>query len=207
MENLAARTDEVVYRLRMSLDPKHKLLQEDALLAARCAAGEVDAWEEIYRLHHASLVRTIAVLLGSRGSDRDLVDELTARVWYRLVEQDSRLLNRYSPDRGARLITFMRAIARDVIRRHYRSEMRRQRREQIAAGTKSVERFSGSVDRSLSEFLATLSPSERRFTNDYLLSDPVELGSCSTVEPRKSDASIWQFRRRVRVKLQRFLGH
>ncbi|MGA2030687.1 MAG: hypothetical protein ABSG68_00385 [Thermoguttaceae bacterium] len=142
------------------------------------------------------------MLRGSLG-DPNLVDEIAARVWYALVANDGELLARYSPQRGARLITFMRALAKDEICRHFRAEIRRREREVAAfrerpplAGIDSGYSASG-----LREFLATLSPQEHSFCCEVLLAEPAPGGEIS-----RSAANIWQLTHRIYKKLLRFLA-
>ena len=114
------------------------------------------AWEELHLQCHDNLVGTICCLLRGRSNDTNLADEIAARVWYALVEKDGELLLRYDPECGARLITFMRAIARDIMCRHFRSERRRSIRE-CEASREHPGHLSAQIDQvdiSLEEFLA-----------------------------------------------------
>jgi DNA-directed RNA polymerase specialized sigma24 family protein len=179
------------------IELEHQLVQ-------RCIAGEVAAWEELYNQHHQPLIRIVRVLLGDKGYDSNLVDELAAQVWYALIANDGKLLGRFDPGRGARLITFMRAIAKDTIQRHFRSKVRRLRRERIALeGTRAYHTDQAHFDVALHEFLDTLSYSEREFAEAYLLAEPAVDGSVTVVE--RSDASRWQLSRTIRLKLRKFL--
>ncbi|MHB8901514.1 MAG: hypothetical protein ACYC6Y_22410, partial [Thermoguttaceae bacterium] len=58
-------------------------------------------------------------------------------------------------------------------------------------------------DDSLSEFLGTLTETERRFTEAYLLTSR---NSDDEAPDDRSETSIWQFTRRVRVKLGKFFA-
>ena len=49
-------------------------IRADALLAQRCLAGEVAAWEQLYRQCHEPLLASIRVMLGRQSSDVSLVD-------------------------------------------------------------------------------------------------------------------------------------
>lgn len=193
-----------------SKEVNQKQIKQEKKLVDRCVRGEVAAWEELYETHHPSLLRSISGLLGTKGSDHDLVDELAAQVWYSLVDGDGKLLGRFCPKRGARLNTFIRAVARDVTSRYFRTEQRRRARELHAAQTASGGIDHGEdFDDSLSEFLGTLSENEREFTEAYLLSprDKSNHGAESGSRPSRSDASIWQFTRRIRIKLGKFFGN
>lgn len=180
-------------------------LHADGLLAKRCLAGEVSAWEELYAQCHEPLLVSTRIMLGGQSKDADLVDEIAARVWYALVAKDGELLSRYNPKRGARLVTFLRALAKDEIARHIRGEVRRRKRELSALRERPRDPMNdfGQSGDSLSEFLCTLTPHERVFCNDYLLAEP-----SSTQEPSHSTANIWQLSHRIYRKLLRFLdGH
>jgi DNA-directed RNA polymerase specialized sigma24 family protein len=179
-------------------DPR--TIQADAKLVARCSVGEVAAWEELYAQCHEPLCSSIRGLLGPL-SDPNLVDEIAARVWYALVANDGALLARYSPGRGARLITYMRALAKDEICRHFRSELRRRERELVALRNKSPQHgidLAQSVH-AMEEFLATLTPHERGFCQDFLLTEPADSPD------RFSPSSIWQLTHRIYQKLLRFV--
>ena len=178
-------------------------LEADRRLAERCVAGEVAAWEEYYAQCHEPLCVSIRVLLGRASSDPNLVDEIAARVWYALVANDGALLARYTPKRGARLITFMRTLARDEICRHFRSEIRRRQREVSALRERPRRHatYFGPAGSGLKEFLVTLSPREQSFCCEVLLAEP----PVGPEEPR-SAANIWQLTHRVYQKLLQFLG-
>lgn len=187
-----------------SSDGDKKLIKREKKLVDRCVRGDVSAWEELYENHHPALLRSIAVLLGTKKSDRNLVDELAAQVWYSLVDEDGSLLSRFCPTHGARLNTFIRAVAKDVTYRYFRTEQRRRKRELTAARAGSGGHDSDeNLDDSLSEFLGTLSESEREFTEEYLLS---MRDSNDDDGSDRSDTSVWQFTRRIRVKLGSFFG-
>jgi hypothetical protein len=91
----------------------------DSLLAKRCCAGEPAAWEQFYAQCHEPLLASIRMMLGLQSSDANLVNDIAARVWYALVENDGALLARYKPDQGTMLITFMCALAKDQIVRYF----------------------------------------------------------------------------------------
>ena len=183
--------------------PATAWIQADSELAARCVTGEVAAWEEIYAQCHDPLCTTLRHILGG-GFDATLVDEIAARVWYSLVTNDGQRLARYLPERGARLITYLRALACDELRRHYRSEIRRRRRETVfalstAQSTDADEEISSLI---IAEFLDTLTPTERCFCRELLLSkEPEEIEKCE-----RSQANIWQLTHRTYKKMMHFLG-
>jgi hypothetical protein len=171
----------------------------DARLVQRCLAGEVAAWEELYAQCHEPLLVSVRIMLNGQSKDANLVDEIAARVWYALVAKDGELLTRYNPQR-ARLVTFLRALAKDEIARHFRGEVRRRRRELLALRERPQSTGSGQSADSLSEFLCTLTPHERVFCNDYLLTEP-----SGAAEQPHSAANIWQLSHRIYRKLLRFL--
>ncbi|MCE5268547.1 MAG: hypothetical protein LLG00_11745 [Planctomycetaceae bacterium] len=174
----------------------------DYRLTARCLAGEVAAWEGLYAQCHDALCISIKVMLG-RKSDANLVDEIAARVWYRLVDKDGELLSRYSPARGARLITFMRALAKDEMCRHFRSAARRRSRESVAVQSRGrqEENEPQSLGSDLKLFLSTLTPQEHVFCREVLLGEPTTGPSDSA----RSKTNVWQLTHRVYEKLRRFL--
>ena len=182
------------------------LLKADHDLAQRCVTGEVHAWEELHEQCNGSLLATIRVLLAGRSNDPNLADEIAAQVWYGLVENDGELLLRYDPSCGARLITFMRAIARDMMCRHFRSERRRLVRESTASSERpqhhATERDQFEI--SLDEFLETLSPAERQFCGAYLLSRE-QAGDASSAN-QMTQANLWQKTHRVYRQFVRFFG-
>ena len=191
------------HRLLRVADASEVFLQADRQLVDRCLAGEVAAWEEFYSQCHDPLCTAVRIMLGRFHGDPNLVDEIAARVWYALVANDGKLLARYSPKRGARLITFMRALAKDEICRHFRSEIRRRERELSAlcerprpGGIDSGHSASG-----LTEFLSTLTTQEHDFCCEVLLAEPAPGGKTS----RSSD-NVWQLTHRLYEKLLDFLA-
>jgi hypothetical protein len=178
-------------------------LRADGLLAERCLAGEVAAWEELYGQCHEPLLVSIRIMLGGQSKDVNVVDEIAARVWYALVAKDGERLTRYDPKRGARLVTFLRALAKDEMARHFRGEIRRRKREVVAlrGRRKHHRHHAGPPADSLAEFLPTLTPREQVFCNDYLLAEP----SVAAEQPYTS-ANVWQLTHRIYQKLLRFLN-
>lgn len=183
-----------------------ELVAADYQLAQRCVAGEVAAWEELYNQSHGSLVRTVMAVLRNRNGAADLADEIAAQVWFALVANDGKLLTRYDTKYGARLITFLRTIAWDLMCRHFRSERRREAREHKASRERPQYHASDldQLDTSLEEFLMTLSPSERMFCAEFLLDQPA---SSDLTEGGMSRANLWQKTHRVYVRFRRFFSH
>lgn len=184
----------------------NQLVMADFRLAQRCVAGEVRAWEELYSQCHGSLVNTISSVLRGRSNDANLADEIAAQVWYALVAHDGELLTRYDTKYNARLITFLRTIARDLMCRHFRSERRREVRETKASGRRPRHHASelDQLEVSLDEFLASLSPSEQQFCAEFLLDQP-DTNESGRQELRA--ANVWQKTHRVYGRFRRFFSH
>jgi hypothetical protein len=105
-------------------------------------------------------------------------------------------------------ITFMRVLARDKIKCHVRSEVRRRRREVAALWQNSASRNAAheAIPDSLREFVATLPPREQKFCREFLL-QPREDGPVERLEPEiMSSANVWQQTRRLYLKTLAFLG-
>ncbi len=178
----------------------------DRQLVDRCLRGDVAAWEELYEQCHPPLVESVKILLGHGAADPHLIDEIAARIWYALVADDGKLLARFDPDRGAQLTTFLRVLAKDEVSRHFRTEQRRQERELAALRERPrhhLADFNLPVT-SLSAFLATLTPHERLFCGEHLLSVPPDSGDNRGEEP--TSAAAWQLTHRIHKKLLKFLG-
>jgi len=197
--------DELDHVAPDSPEPNVQDILADAALARRCIDGEVAAWEELYTLCHAPLLMSIEVILGVGRRDSSLVEEIAARVWYTLVENDGELLERFDASRGARMMTFLRALARDEISRHFRTERRRREREYTAFQDRPrhTDPALPGPDASLSDFLGTLTPHERGFADEHLLNRPSEPDPAA--EPPSSPSNFWQLTRRIRRKLLEFL--
>jgi len=178
-------------------------IDADGELVARCAAGEVGAWEELYDQCHVPLLRAIRCLLGQTVPDQNLIDELAARVWYALIDKDGKLLARFDKQRGARLGTFLRHVARDVTARHFRTEIRRRHRERIAGKRHETKRrATGDAEAAMAEFVDTLSPGEQAFLEQHLLGNEPADGEGAVY----SQANIWQIASRIRRKLGQFFS-
>jgi len=178
----------------------------DRRLAERCLAGEVAAWEEFYGQCHEPLLLSIEIMMGLYDPDPNLVEEIAARVWYALIANDGKLLGRYNSKRGARLITFIRTLAKTQVNRHFRAERRRRKRERAALRERPGHRVAdvGQSITSLEAFLATLTPHERNFCHEYLLDSPCQSGD--QTQPTRLGANVSQLSHRIREKLLRFVG-
>jgi DNA-directed RNA polymerase specialized sigma24 family protein len=182
----------------------------DAHLVARCLAGEVAAWEELYAQCHPRLLVFVRQRLGSGRRDPNLVDEIAARVWYALVADDGKLLERYDPERGARLITFLRTLAKGIVSGYFRSENRRRKRELLVLTGKSQDYAMDTAesDALLSEFRATLTSRESDFMGKQLLAETSDDTAAAKEQQREplSRAASWQSTHRIYRKLLTFLG-
>ena len=99
----------------------------------------------------------------------------------------------------------MRALAKDEITRHTRSELRRRKREAKALRKRPDRNPStaSELEASFAEFLVTLTPAERSFASNYLLAQSPPVGESETLDDSMS--RIWQLTSRVRKKLLSFL--
>jgi hypothetical protein len=204
LEDRTSRPPEVNAGWHSPSDPEG--VHADQLLIERCLAGEVSAWAELYNQHHTPLCASIKSLIGPGYCDPNLIDEIAARVWYALVKNDGRLLDRFDPNMNLRLGAFFRGLARIEIMQYFRAERRRHVRE-AQAGRKTVDNSSLSdwqLDAMLDEFTTTLTLGEQRFLEEYLLS--MDQKEAEADSPALSDANIWQRRHRIRSKLRAFFS-
>jgi hypothetical protein len=175
----------------------------DRQLVDRCLAGDVAAWSLLYQQTHDSLLATIRNFLGRAGHDRNLVEEIAARVWYAVVKDDFALLARFDVRRSCRLSTFLSVLAKSETRMLFRSERRRRSREQLVSRPElNDDSAAPGALATDEEFLATLSPAELTFYRDVLVapSDRRDLA-----EQGYSSENMWQLNYRVRKKLERFI--
>jgi hypothetical protein len=176
--------------------------QADRALVDRCLAGEVAAWEILYRQCHEPLLAAISSLLRADCRDSNLMDEIAARVWYSLVKNDGELLDRFDPVWNMRLSGFLRGLARLEVLQYFRAEKRRRMREaSVGRKQRDDSLFTDcQVNAMLSEFASTLTPKEQYFLDEYILSSSQDLESLSL-----TDHTIWQRRHRIRAKLLEFV--
>ena len=147
---------------------------------------------------------TIRNFLGRAGQDRNLVEEIAARVWYALVKNDFELLAKFDVRRGCRLSTFLSVLAKSETRMLFRSERRRRSREQLVSRPEldSELPIGPTAIVSDEDFLGTLSPAEKTFYLDVLVAPSDERQSA---QQGYSSENIWQLNYRVRKKLERFI--
>lgn len=173
---------------------------------ARCLKGDAAAWSIIYQRFQEPLASNVRAFLGRAGNDRNLVDEICARVWYALVRNNFELLARFDVERGVQLTTFLTLLAKTQARLLMRSERRRRTREQVASKPEAhpPDDASWSVLAD-HDFLATLSPAEQAFFQKVLVADVVSPPAAARGGEHYSRQYAWQLRHRVRRKLEDFL--
>ncbi|MBI2826666.1 MAG: hypothetical protein HYX69_18490 [Planctomycetia bacterium] len=179
----------------------------DRSLVERCLDGDHSAWNELYDEFHEPLVLSIQLLLGRSAKRQDLVDDIAAKVWFTVVDEEGKLLGRFDASRGCRLSTFLAGIARNEISGYFRAERRRAIRE--ARACRHREKSVGDshwhnllgLSSALTEFLGTLSPREREYCEGHLLAQSRQAGA------DYSAANRWQLHHRVRSKLWAFLDN
>jgi hypothetical protein len=192
----------------------------DRKLIDQALGGVAGAWDVLYHRCHQPLLTAIRAIVGPRSADPNLVDELAARVWYAVVRDQGRLLDRFDPRRECTLTTYLALLAKDEASRLFRSERRRRRREAVVAGASNDaespanSRHLGTSAITLEEFARTLTPAEKSFYDDIVLRDNGDTPDSSATganRPRIHRASEmtqsnqWQLNHRVRRKLERFL--
>jgi hypothetical protein len=179
----------------------------DRALLDRCLAGDVSAWEKLYGKWHTPLCVAIKSLVSARYCDPNLIEEIAGRVWYALLRSGGELFDQFNPALDLRLGAFLRGVARVEVMRYFRAEHRRRIREDRASQIRPRRNSplcDWQFDATLSEFTATLTPRERQFLKEHLLSRPTQ---GPTVGPAGfSYANTLQQRHRIRTKLKAFLG-
>jgi len=175
--------------------------RDDRGLIDQCLAGKAGAWDRLYDQYHDALLGMIRSLIGPK-TPAELADEIAARVWYLLVQDNGRRLDRFDPAMGRRLSSYFAALARREVSHYFRSERRRRERELRAgeAARQHIGKESPNTHVLMAEFTKTLTPKEREFLETNLLAS-VPDGD----RPVVSDANRWQLSHRVRRKLNDFL--
>lgn len=106
----------------------------DAALLERAAAGDSRAWTRLYQTHFDRLYRDVAFLAGAGGATEEIVQETFAIAWTKLAGFDGR----------SSFATWLRGIAHNLVRRHWRTKERRGRAyeklAQISDGAAPSER-------------------------------------------------------------------
>lgn len=194
-------------------------VRAERVLIDRVISGDSAAWTQLYQLCHRPLCAAIRRMMPAWPVDANLVDELAARVWYSVVKDDARLLDRFDPACDGRLTTYLTLIAKDEASRMFRSERRRRRREaRCAEGSPTSARASwdaASIRVSLAEFERTLTAAEKSLYDEIVRTPEREPGdnrqggsewSDPAQAVHRSKANLWQLRHRLRAKLIHFLA-
>ncbi|MEX2187371.1 MAG: hypothetical protein WD875_11270 [Pirellulales bacterium] len=193
----------------------------DRQLVDRALSGQPGAWDALYDRCHQPLLAAIRAIIANRAVDPNLIDELAARVWYAVVRDEGRLLDRFDPSRGCVLTTYLALLAKDEASRLFRSERRRRRRETAVATSEKKtptknQANPAAAQLTLAEFAATLTPAEKTFYEEITVagSQPkngqddkngTEKANGAAQSNGRSQANEWQLNHRVRRKLERFL--
>jgi DNA-directed RNA polymerase specialized sigma24 family protein len=169
------------------------------LLVARCLAGDEDAWTDLYRRYHASLLRYVEHLLWPRPDRADRAEEVVARLWYALIRGGSAPLRHFDPARGPHG-GLLAAIARQQLYRHCRSARRPGRRlVALPPGDLAAPPTDPLSERVfLEEFARRLTAAEIRFYRERLLA--VAAGRDGPLNDAEE-----KLRQRVRAKFLRYL--
>ena len=180
-----------------------KIEQEQALIE-QCLGGNRAAWNQFFTRYHPVLLQAVQSALAGRGSDRELIEEIAARVWYSLTNDDGRTLARFDARRRRRLASYLFAIARNAVYHYFRDERRRQGRERSArreGEPRQYGREAASGNLLLEEFESQLSPRERQFLRWQLLRAEESPGAEDL-----SPSNVWQLNHRIRAKLAAFVS-
>ncbi len=175
---------------------------EDRLLVENCLAHKPGAWDILYAKCQPALLTAIRFLLANKAADDDLVEEIAARVWYAVVREKGKGLDRFDAGRGCRLTTFLAAIARHEVLQHFRSERRRRVRERQASNSQGGPTPDDLLQTQVlfDEFSQTLTPREKEFFDSHLICQP----RASQIK-NLTAANAWQLKHRVQTKLRGFL--
>jgi DNA-directed RNA polymerase specialized sigma24 family protein len=170
-------------------DPSPSLLQG-------CRQGDDASWRQLFAVYQESVRRRIAWLLRDHGRDRNVVDEIAAQVWYRLVV--GRLLGLYDPRRAC-FRAFLFGYIRQEVRRRYRPRRSRPIRV-IPLGGLDLADPAGDVcplGLMLNELLSALSPRLREFTLQQV-GGPAQASGRPAPSPANARQMEVRIRRHVR---------
>lgn len=172
----------------------------DRRLVDRCLAGDGEAWRQLFGQQHHLLLASIRGMFGSAVCDTNQVEEIAARVWYKLLVREGRLLGQFDVEQGCRLSTFFGSIAHSTAVRMFRADKRRRRREAVASRpeTHSSEESQHQLASRLGEFLRRLTPRERGFFLTVLAGGDSQNGHYTCTND-------WQLRSRIQRKLSVFV--
>jgi DNA-directed RNA polymerase specialized sigma24 family protein len=185
-------------------DTRELAIEQEQALIEQCLRGHRTAWSHLFARYHPVLLQAVQTALAERGSDRELIEEIAARVWYSLTNDEGRTLARFDAGRRRRLASYLFAIARNAVYHYFREERRRQGRERAAYGSGECRlngRDAASGNLLLEEFESQLSPRELQFLRLQLLG-PDE----SPVDGKLSPSNMWQLNHRIRSKFAQFIS-
>jgi hypothetical protein len=177
----------------MSRTTKHPA---DVALVKRCREHDEDAWRELFDERCKMLAHYVAKLLGSRGLDESLVNDIVSRVTELLVRHP-RVLDKFDPER-APLAGYLAHLARRQIERVRKSEARQQfgARVPLQDAHVAIADALASLQIALADFIISLSPAQKKFLLEYLLRPPEERTCVYT------QRQIYNFTHRIRRKLE-----
>jgi RNA polymerase sigma-70 factor, ECF subfamily len=89
----------------------------EAALLERAQHGDARAWTRLYQSHFDRLYRDVAFLVGANGATEEIVQETFAIAWTKLKTFDGR----------SSFATWLRGIAHNLVRHHWRTHERRGR--------------------------------------------------------------------------------
>jgi hypothetical protein len=170
-------------------DPSPSLLQG-------CRQGDDAAWRQLFAVYQQSVRSRIAWLLRDHGRDPNVVDEIAAQVWYRLVVGG--LLGLYDPRRAC-FRAFLFGYVRREVRRRYRPRPSRPIRVIPLAGLDLADPAADvcPLGLMLNELLSALSPRLRQFALGRL-----ERPSPAPGRPEPSPANARQMEARIRRQIR-----
>ncbi len=90
---------------------------DDDELVRRAVAGDERAWARLYQRHFDRVFRDVAYLVGASAGAEEIVQETFAAALVGLRRYDAR----------ASFVTWLRGIAHNLVRRHWRTQSRRER--------------------------------------------------------------------------------
>lgn len=86
-------------------------------LLERAKSGDARAWTRLYQSHFDRLYRDVAYLVGANGATEEIVQETFAIAWTKVASFDGR----------STFATWIRGIAHNLVRHHWRTHERRGR--------------------------------------------------------------------------------
>lgn len=198
------------------VDPPRTVRQDvlaDAQLVRQCLGGQQQAWEQLYFQCHPRLCEALHYMLRRIGQPEELTEEIAARVWFALLRDSGRLLAKFDAERDCRIGVFLVGLARNEVMLYVRTERRRLQRERVSSSVRNPASTCTEyeLEQLMREFAATLTPREREFLDNFLLSSherpEPEDGQPEPAQPEEiSAANMWQRRHRLREKLKSFFG-